>query len=389
MSDETLPVPPQPVALPGTLRFLLVEDNPVDLELVQRELRRAEFDFIAVAVQTPEDFTREVRAHCPHIVLADYNLPQWRGMEALEILGREKLDVPLILVSGALGEVNAVECLKQGATDYVLKGTLARLPVAIRRALSERDVREERRHAQEALAQKVEELARSNHELEQFAYVASHDLQEPLRKVTSFCQLLQQRYQDQLDDRGSQYIEFAVDGAKRMQGLINDLLAFSRVGRTTEHFALVDLGTCVAAAVRSLGTAIEESRATVTANPLPVVTGDNGLLISVFQNLIGNAIKFRSGAAPEVRIEAVRDDSSWLVSVTDNGIGIEPRFAERVFVIFQRLHSRETYAGTGIGLALCRKIIEFHGGTIWLDTDRFPGTRIWFTLPATRGEPTP
>ena len=233
------------------------------------------------------------------------------------------------------------------------------------------------------------ELARSNAELEQFAYVASHDLQEPLRKVTSFCQLLQQRYQDQLDDRGSQYIEFAVDGAKRMQGLINDLLAFSRVGRTTEHFALVDLGTCVAAAVKSLGTAIEDSRATVTANPLPVVTGDNGLLISVFQNLIGNAIKFRSGAAPEVRIEAVRDDSSWLVSVTDNGIGIEPRFAERVFVIFQRLHSRETYAGTGIGLALCRKIIEFHGGTIWLDTDRFPGTRIWFTLPATRGEPTP
>jgi light-regulated signal transduction histidine kinase (bacteriophytochrome) len=239
------------------------------------------------------------------------------------------------------------------------------------------------------LDSRTQDLQRSNAELEQFAYVASHDLQEPLRKVTSFCQLLQQRYQDQLDDRGSQYIEFAVDGAKRMQGLINDLLAFSRVGRTTEHFAAVDLGTCVAAAVKSLGTAIEESGATVTANSLPVVTCDSGLLTSVFQNLIGNAIKFRADAAPEVRIEAVRDGSFWLFSVTDNGIGIEPRFAERVFVIFQRLHSRETYAGTGIGLALCRKIIEFHGGTIWLDTDRFPGTRIWFTLPVTRGGPTP
>ncbi len=243
--------------------------------------------------------------------------------------------------------------------------------------------------ARAELVSRNAELARSNAELEQFAYVASHDMQEPLRKVTSFCQLLQQRYQAQLDDRGNQYIEFAVDGAKRMQGLINDLLAFSRVGRTTDHFVSVDLGTCVAAAVKSLSAAIEESGAVVTANALPVVTGDSGLITSVFQNVIGNSIKFRSDAAPEIRVEAVRDGPSWLFSVTDNGIGIEPRFAERVFVIFQRLHSRETYAGTGIGLALCRKIVEFHGGSIWLDTDRFPGTRIWFTLPATRGAPTP
>jgi len=233
------------------------------------------------------------------------------------------------------------------------------------------------------------ELGRSNAELEQFAYVASHDLQEPLRKVTSFCQLLQQRYQNQLDDRADQYIEFAVDGAKRMQGLINDLLAFSRAGRTTELFADVDLGACVEGAVKRLDAAIHESGAVITVGALPMVRGDGGLLTNVFQNLIGNAIKFRTSATPEVQIEALRDGSSWLCSVTDNGIGIEPRFAERVFVIFQRLHSREAYVGTGIGLALCRKLVEFHGGTIWLDTDRYPGTRIWFTLPATTGATTP
>jgi signal transduction histidine kinase len=232
------------------------------------------------------------------------------------------------------------------------------------------------------------ELGRSNAELEQFAYVASHDLQEPLRKVTSFCQLLQQRYQDQLDDRADQYIEFAVDGAKRMQGLINDLLAFSRAGRTTEQFADVDLGACVVAAMSRLDAAVDETGTVVTVGALPIVHGDSGLITNVFQNLIGNAIKFRTSAMPEVQVEAVRDGSLWLCSVTDNGIGIEPRFADRVFVIFQRLHSREAYAGTGIGLALCRKIIEFHGGTIWLDTDRYPGTRIWFTLPATTGATT-
>jgi signal transduction histidine kinase len=243
--------------------------------------------------------------------------------------------------------------------------------------------------ARAELALRNAELGRSNAELEQFAYVASHDLQEPLRKVTSFCQLLQQRYQDQLDDRADQYIEFAVDGAKRMQGLINDLLAFSRAGRTTEQFAPVDLRASIEAAVRRLDTAIGETGAVITMGALPTVAGHGGLITSVFQNLIGNAIKFRTTATPEVQIDAVRDGSSWLCSVTDNGIGIEPRFADRVFLIFQRLHSREAYAGTGIGLALCRKIIEFHGGTIWLDTDHHPGTRIWFTLPATTGATTP
>jgi signal transduction histidine kinase len=237
--------------------------------------------------------------------------------------------------------------------------------------------------AQDQLAAANAELARSNEDLEQFAYVASHDLQEPLRKVASFCQLLEQRYGDQLDERGAQYISFAVDGAKRMQVLISDLLAFSRIGRTTERFTEVDLDDCFESAVSNLAPAVEQGRGTVErSGSLPTVSGDKTLLTALLQNLIGNALKFHAEADPVVVVEA-RDDGKgdWLLSVTDNGIGIEERFAERIFVIFQRLHGREAYSGTGIGLAMCRKIVEFHGGRIWLDTGHKPGTRICFTLP--------
>jgi len=220
-------------------------------------------------------------------------------------------------------------------------------------------------------------------ELEQFAYVASHDLQEPLRKVTSFAQLLQQRYGGELDEQADQYIEFAVDGAKRMQALINDLLVFSRVGRTTDAFVELDLNGPTSTALLNLQSAIDESGAQIEVAHLPAVRGDPILLTAVWQNLIGNAIKFRGPAAPVIRIEVEQRTDDWLFTVTDNGIGIEPRFAQKIFVIFQRLHSREAYDGTGIGLALCKKIIEFHGGLIWVDVDRTTGTRICFTLPVT------
>lgn len=225
------------------------------------------------------------------------------------------------------------------------------------------------------------ELARSNLELEQFAYVASHDLQEPLRKVVSFCDLLRRRYGEQLDERAQTYIDYAVDGATRMQALINDLLAFSRVGRTTDEFVDVPLGEVFAHAVSNLETVIKEKGADVTAGPLPTVKGDAALLTTLFQNLIANAIKFNQGPRPWVRVVAEKDGEDWQIQVTDNGIGVEPRFAERIFVIFQRLHGRDEYSGTGIGLALCRKIVEFHGGRIWLDTSYSPGTRMCLSLP--------
>jgi signal transduction histidine kinase len=235
--------------------------------------------------------------------------------------------------------------------------------------------------ANEALGEHAAELQRSNAELEQFAYVASHDLQEPLRKVASFCQLLQRRYGGQLDERADQYIEFAVDGAKRMQVLINDLLAFSRVGRQGTELGPVPCEAALAAARANLATQIEQSGAVIEAGPLPVVQAQLTLLSAVFQNLLGNALKFRGDAPPHVTVGAARDGAFWLFSVADNGIGIDAQYADRVFLIFQRLHDKSTYPGTGIGLAMCRKIIDYFGGRIWLDTEYADGTRFCFTLP--------
>ncbi|MFC5747635.1 sensor histidine kinase [Actinomadura rugatobispora] len=233
----------------------------------------------------------------------------------------------------------------------------------------------------------TEELRRSNAELEQFAYVASHDLQEPLRKVASFCQLLQRRYQDKLDERGNQYIEFAVDGAKRMQVLINDLLSFSRVGRLYDERRPMNLGEPLDKALSNLQESIEESGAVIERpESLPEVEGDMTMLTMLWQNLVGNAVKFRSpDRAPIVRIGCEETGEGWELSVADNGIGIAPEFAEKIFVIFQRLHGREAYGGTGIGLALCKKIVETHGGRIGLDTEHSGGARIGFFLPRPGG----
>ncbi|KQZ03059.1 MULTISPECIES: sensor histidine kinase [Streptomyces] len=240
------------------------------------------------------------------------------------------------------------------------------------------------------LAEQTGELRRSNSELEQFAYVASHDLQEPLRKVASFCQLLEKRYGTELDARGKQYIDFAVDGAKRMQVLINDLLTFSRVGRVHESWKPVDLDRSLDRALANLALIVEESGTTVVrADPLPELLGDATSLAMVWQNLIGNAVKFRRPDVPcRITVGCVREGEEWHLTVADNGIGIAPEFADKVFVIFQRLHARDEYEGTGIGLALCRKIIEFHGGRIWLDPGPAEGTLIHFTLPVVTDAPT-
>jgi signal transduction histidine kinase len=238
------------------------------------------------------------------------------------------------------------------------------------------------REANESLARYTADLQRSNSELEQFAYVASHDLQEPLRKVTSFCQLLQRRYGGQLDEKADQYIDFAVDGAKRMQVLINDLLAFSRVGRSGPGLSPVACDAAVAAALANLSAQIEQAGAVIETGALPTVRGQLTLMTVVFQNLLGNALKFKGEQPPRIVITADRDGAYWSFSVTDNGIGIEPQYADRVFLIFQRLHDRATYPGTGIGLAMCRKIIEYFGGRIWLDTTVMDGARFRFTVPA-------
>ncbi|MEU8155279.1 ATP-binding protein [Micromonospora sp. NPDC048986] len=233
------------------------------------------------------------------------------------------------------------------------------------------------------LQKQAEELTRSNRDLEQFAYVASHDLQEPLRKVASFCQLLQRRYAGQLDERADQYIAFAVDGAQRMQRLINDLLAFSRIGRLTTGFVEVDLNKVMGDVAGQTEAARQYADAELTWTDLPVISGEEPLLTNLLANLVSNSIKFRRPDVPsKVHVSARLVGAEWEITCQDNGIGIEPEFADKIFVIFQRLHSKDAYPGTGIGLAIVKKIVEYHGGRVWVDTDVPEGTAIRFTLPA-------
>jgi PAS domain S-box-containing protein len=244
----------------------------------------------------------------------------------------------------------------------------------------------ERKRAEAVLAQQSAELARSNSELEQFAYIASHDLQEPLRMVGSYVQLLERNYKNLFDAKGEEYIAYAVDGAKRMQMLINDLLAYSRVGTQGNEFAWTDCAGVVGLAINNLQKAIQESGATVTCEPLPTVRADKMQLLQLFQNLLGNAIKFRAEQSPEIHITAKHTDSFWQFAVKDNGIGIEPRHFERIFLIFQRLHGHRQYPGTGMGLAICKKIVDRHGGTIWPVSEPGMGTTFFFTLPDKPGD---
>ena len=358
----------------GPLRALLVEDERADVELALGALGQGGFDTTADVVQTEKEFTDLVRNNSYDVVLADYKLPNWNGVEALEILHREGLDIPVILVSGALGELTAVDCMKQGAADYVLKDHLARLPESVRRALREKKLREEHRQSQE-------DLARSNQDLEQFAYVASHDLQEPLRMVATYTQLLAERYRGKLDSDADKYIHYAVDGALRMQQLVQDLLAFSRVGRQSFAPRLTDCNTVLQAALQNLEVAVQESGALVQHTQLPVVIADSSQLVQVFQNLIGNAIKFRGSAPPVVRVSVKTKGKDWVFSVADNGIGIAAEHLENVFVVFRRLHTRTEYPGNGIGLSICKKIIEQHGGRIWVQSELGHGSTFQFTLP--------
>jgi PAS domain S-box-containing protein len=487
-----------------------VEDNPSDVELVVLSLQKGGFEVSADVAQTAEEFTSRIRTGNYNLILADYSLPQWSGMEALDILCRENLDVPLIVVTGYLGEEKAVECIKQGATDCVLKDHLARLPLSVSRALEEKAVRErqkrsdatlresqaqlealvqsamdailtvdeeqnivmfnvaaekmfrcsrkaavgqpierfipqrfralhcthvrtfaetgatkrvmespgvlsalradgeefhmeasishakigartlftviirditEREQVKEKLATKVQELTRSNAELEQFAYVASHDLQEPLRMIANYTQLLAERYRGKLDEQADKYIHYAVDGATRMQTLIQDLLKFSRVGRAELQPRTTECGAVVEQAVNNLRAAVQESGAVVSWSGLPMVMADASQLTQVFQNLIANAIKFHGAEVPRIEINAEKKDHEWVITVSDNGIGIPAESWSDIFVIFRRLHTRDEYAGNGIGLSICKKIVERHGGRIWIEAQSKPGCCFKFTLP--------
>jgi light-regulated signal transduction histidine kinase (bacteriophytochrome)/HAMP domain-containing protein len=379
--------------------------NTADTLPILSNTAKAQFDQIRASVTALQDRTTAVRSAVADQIRRSQNLVVTllivaaavvvlAGL-ALTLLLRRLVTTPVVDLAGevrrvARGEYD-LEISSAGPPELVrLAGDVNAMRQQIVADLGTvRRARLAMEDANRRLEQQAEELTRSNRDLEQFAYVASHDLQEPLRKVASFCQLLQRRYANQLDERADQYIAFAVDGAQRMQRLINDLLAFSRIGRITNGFTEVDLESVVTEAASQLGWRPDRLDGRISWSGLPTVYGEEPLLAALFTNLISNSLKFRHpDRQPRVHLEAERVGDEWQISCADNGIGIEPAYADKIFVIFQRLHPKNEYPGTGIGLAITKKIIEYHGGRIWLDTQAREGTLIRFTLPvAAAGSP--
>ncbi|MFA5110317.1 MAG: ATP-binding protein [Desulfobaccales bacterium] len=297
------------------------------------------------------------------------------------------LTISIFMLAGVLSIPPLFHTIQRAAETLRRAKDDLEIQVAVRTAeLHDANVRlsvelDERRRAEQRLAKYAEDLTRSNQELEQFAYVTSHDLQEPLRMVASFTQLLARRYQGRLDQDADEFIGFAVEGATRMQNLLNDLLAYSRVGTRGKPFVPIDCNTVFKQARDNLAKAVEESGALIFLDPLPVVRGDEVQLIQLFQNLVANAIKFRGSEMPQIHVSAVKKGHDWVFAVRDNGIGIDPAHQDRIFVIFQRLHARSEFPGTGVGLAICKKIVNRHGGRIWVESQPGKGSTFYFSIP--------
>jgi len=377
---------------------LPIRISGVVLDITERKL--AEERFYKAFNATPEPITIAAASEGRYIDVNESFL-RITGYRREEVIGRTSLDIRfwekpedremLMKALNSQGSVRDVEInfltkagerrVGQDSAEFVDVGGQKCILAIFRDITEQKKLEKQRQEAKEALAQRAEELARSNSELEQFAYVASHDLQEPLRMVASYTQLLAKRYQDKLDADAHDFIGYAVDGATRMQALITDLLNYSRVGTRGKTFQPTSCDTVLERVMVSLKFAIGEKGVIVTHDPLPNVMGDDTQLGQLFQNLLANAIKFSSEMPPRIHVSAERERDGWKFSVRDNGIGIAPEYGERIFMIFQRLHSKKEYPGTGIGLAVCKKIVERHGGRIWVNSQPGSGSTLFFTIP--------
>jgi PAS domain S-box-containing protein len=493
--------------MPSSLFVLILEDREADFEMIACELRRAGFAARCVRAETEKQYLAQLQQR-PDIILSDYKLPGFDAPRALELLQQEGLEIPFVIVTGAVTEETVVECMKRGAADYLLKDRMVRLGPAVRRALEESELRTQKRaseaalrksnerfqelvettnvipceldletwrftyvgpqavtllgypteewyregfwnahvhpedrnalfqlrgqlgasakdhdftcrvlsskdvtvwlhcvvkttatgngdrilrgfmidvtefkETQESLARHATDLAASNAELQQFAYVASHDLQEPLRMVSFYTQLLSKRYKGKLDSDADEFIGYALDGALRMSALIKYLLEYSRVSTRRPEFAPTDCEATFRESMTNLQLVLDESHVSLTHDPLPLVKADSSQMGQLLQNLIGNAIKFHGANAPHIHVSAREEPSEWLFSVKDNGIGIESEYFDTIFGIFQRLHGREEYPGSGVGLAICKRIVERHRGRMWVESEPGQGSTFFFTIP--------
>jgi signal transduction histidine kinase len=378
--------------------LLIVDDEREIAASIAEQFRRSYRVFTA---WTGQEALKHLLENDICVIVADQRMPDMSGTQVLAQCYRLKPDTARILLTGYADIQSVIQAVNEGKifayltkpwSPSELEAVVARatehnfllrkrqeLASELQRANAELEERIRERTLE--LEERTLQLENSNKELEQFAYIASHDLQEPLRMVASYTQLLAKRYQGQLDEKADRYIAYAVDGAKRMQQLITDLLAFSRVTTQARQLIPTDCHAVLQLALTNLRVSISESGAEVTYDPLPTVLAEGAQLTQVFQNLIGNSLKFRGDKTPHVHISAVNNGTEWTFAVRDNGIGIDQQHAEKIFVMFQRLHTREEYPGTGIGLAIVKKIVERHGGRIWVESEVGKGTTFLFTIP--------
>lgn len=367
----------------GLTTILLIEDNPDDAVLIQETLAdTGNTSFEWVWVDRLSEGLDELASGRGDVVLLDLSLPDSHGLETFTKAQSQAPDVPIILLTGLDDEELAVQVVQKGAQDYLVKSHVEGQVLArsLRYAIERQNLLGEVVRQSRELARVNEELQRSNAELEQFAYVASHDLQEPLRMVSSYVQILAEDYSGRLGKDADRFIGYVVDGATRMKGLINDLLMFSRVGTQGRSFEPTDCNAIVEQVLADQATTIEGCGGKVTYTELPTVTGDVTQLTQLLQNLVSNALKYRRDVPPQVHVNAANRDGVWAFSVSDNGIGIAPHHRDRIFQMFQRLHHRNEYPGSGIGLAVCQKIVERHGGRIWVESEVGKGSTFHFTI---------
>lgn len=393
---------------------LLVDDRPENLLALEAVL--GDMDLIMLRAASGEAALKHLLEREVALILLDVRMPRMDGFETAALIrSRDKCrHIPIIFITGVNTEMEHVSRgYSLGAVDYILKPfppeiLRSKVSVFVELFRKSEQVRRQAREIQEMqfqeiirreqekrlvevqryahdLEQNAKELARSNEELEQFAYVASHDLQEPLRKVGNYAQLLDRASRRKLDPKGRKYLDKILEGADRMHSLIRDLLNYSRVSTGESPFEMIDMEGVLEAAISNVDAMVKSAGAAVTHDPLPSVWANSTRMQELLQNLIQNGIKFRGEAPPQVHVSATKENSEWTFSVRDNGIGIDPRYFERIFVIFQRLHPASEYPGNGMGLTICKRIVERHGGRLWVESGPGRGATFRFSLPVKEG----